>query len=672
VQNLMGTNSAGALVKLTTAALASDAQAKATAAQAAAIAASAPASHVGQGGGAHALVTALSPGFMSPAQSNTLSLLADQAGAGSNVVSTAARDGYSAPWDIVDINSLQLFRVDAEGVVGVTGMRQLGDPLPARDGHPWSFFVSTPSDQLLIGVAVHDGVMHTGGLQTAEMPNTNPRDGDTAIARMTTNDSGASFLEFDPMGRLDAAPSPAFLGRVYEAQQALRTLWRGGDFVTNIAANALGLVGDVTDGDGFSAPALQLHRGGYGLPTSVALPIDNVFEIVVGVGQSNMGDGAVANSASLGVTAYRHHVLAPSGAAGDVISTYGADAPFTVDNRADFGPARHSVGFDISWTLASLDAFIGMRRRAGLGHGTFGHVAMWRGSTVTNDFLAGKAFALFENTQRLVENMTASARRYGMVPEVRTIYWAQGEAGAGSGLNMYVELWQVIQDYRAMVRAVTGQTYDPEFLILQTSQNSLGVGNPADSDAQRFQAQTRAGVRMVGPSYHLPFFNQGATNIHYNDTGKLMAADLAALFRDNPSIEALGVSAVYARSGATVTITFSNMPGVGGLLVDADWVPNVANLGFRVLAANYVTVLAISSVAVTAANVITITLAADPGAQVVVQYGSFTSNPQSTWSGGRGLIYQSSGVPAQMSKAIAGTPAVIRHYLIRLFEITPT
>lgn len=110
------------------------------------------------------------------------------------------------------------------------------------------------------------------------------------------------------------------------------------------------------------------------------------------------------------------------------------------------------------------------------------------------------------------------------------------------------------------------------------------------------------------------------------------------------------------------------MPGAQ-LMIDTDRVPDPLTLGYRAYLASSGAALTINTAEIVGTNVVRLTLSADPGAPVRVEYARDTGDTLDTWARGRGLIYVDSRVRSPFAEF--GTPKTIRHYALRMREITP-
>jgi hypothetical protein len=461
------------------------------------------------------------------------------------------------------------------------------------------------------------------------------------------------------------------------------TAWRGGDRAVLLRPGRQFNRAVMQDGDKTIYEARQL-LGGYRLDAAIAE--GEGIHFVFGLGQSNRGGGSGnAGPPPFAETPYPRHVLAFSNESGGTYVDYygnthsensGAGIPNDLAPlflALDVGPASHDQAYGLSPTIMTSTAIEALARASGgigLPKITF---AQWRGSTGLDQFQPGDPYNLYENALEGARRARHVADTYALPIAKADIFFTQGENGPFTG---YAALLSgIITDYKAGIQSALGLSAPPHFFFEQINQSSLSSETATGVEIDQRQVAISnfgAGVTCVGPMYHMPLFNQGSANIHLDNTGRMMMGELDALaagiVHAGGNFAPLGLNVVAVRTGAQVDINFSNMPGLAALHADSDWVPTVPNLGFNAFMASDGAPLTINSATVLDADTVRLTLSANPGAPVTINYARDNSNPQTTWARGRGLIYVDSGTPSPIA-ASHGAPATIRHYSLR-FQIT--
>jgi hypothetical protein len=496
----------------------------------------------------------------------------------------------------------------------------------------------------------------------------------------------------------------------------LRDTWRlpiaverSGKTALRLTPSALGLLADDLAATGwrgpdrgnFILPGLRFNRalmqdadktiygarqsmGGYRLGTAVAEAAG--VHYVFGLGQSNRGGGSGnAGPPPFAQTPYPRHVLAFAKEDGSsYVDYYGntaaenavaglpnALAPLFLS--IDLAPASHDQAYGLSPTImtsTAIEALARVNGGIGLPKITF---AQWRGSIGADDFQPGDVYNLYENAIEGASRARHVADAYGLPVSRADIFFTQGENGPFTGYAALLE--GLITSYTTGIQSALGLGTAPHFYFQQTNQSSSAseFASGVELDQRQVAIDNLGdGVTCVGPMYHLPLFNQGSTNIHADNLGRMMMGEMDALaartVAAGSEFQPLGLNVAAVRTGAQVDINFSSMPGLAILHADTDWVPTVANLGFVAALASDGTALTINSAAVLDADTVRLTLSANPGAPVRIDYARDNNNAQTTWARGRGLIYVDSGVASPIAAA-HGAPATIRHYCLR-FRVT--
>jgi hypothetical protein len=407
---------------------------------------------------------------------------------------------------------------------------------------------------------------------------------------------------------------------------------------------------------------------------------------VFGLGQSNRGGGSGnAGPPPFAQTPYPRHVLAFAKEDGSsYVDYYGNTAAENTTAglpnslaplflSIDVAPASHDQAYGLSPTImtsTAIEALARVNGGIGLPKITF---AQWRGSTGADDFQPGDVYNLYENAIEGASRARHVADAYGLPVSRADIFFTQGENGPFTGYAALLE--GLITSYTTGIQSALGLGTAPHFYFQQTNQSSSAseFASGVELDQRQVAIDNLGdGVTCVGPMYHLPLFNQGSTNIHADNLGRMMMGEMDALaartVAAGSEFQPLGLNVAAVRTGAQVDINFSSMPGLAILHADTDWVPTVANLGFVAALASDGTALTINSAAVLDADTVRLTLSANPGAPVRIDYARDNNNAQTTWARGRGLIYVDSGVASPIAAA-HGAPATIRHYCLR-FRVT--
>lgn len=486
-------------------------------------------------------------------------------------------------------------------------------------------------------------------------------DGNTALG---VGHDGLTTLRFHPDAITMLADDQVI------ADDVAAAAWRGDLQIANVRAGSAFTRATVFDADGTIYDVAQLRTGT--LTTAVAV---GVLDITLSVGQSNQGGGSgdVGHSTPFQATGYPHHILSLATPGGGVATDWYGDQTYAFDTFTDFAPSVHRTNYSLAPAILHNQARVALDRRARRKTPPLGSFASWRGSYPADNFLPGAGFQLYENAIAGAVQMKANALRYGLPGAVcRRLRWTQGEAGPYPYASVFGD---VIDAYVSGVRAALGQDFDPHFYFVQTNQDASSATSSGVEIDQRAVAIARLGdgVTCCGPMYQGQLFDQGSADIHLEDVGRMMVAEVEGLAAQTVeaggTFRALGLDVSTARTGAQIDVTYSNMPGTQ-LLIDSDHVPNPGTLGFRAYLESDGTPLTINSAVIVGLNKVRLTLSADPGAAVRVEYAINTGSPLNQWARGRGNIYVDTGVASIFSAY--GTPATIRHYALRMRIVTPS
>ncbi|MBB5791122.1 hypothetical protein [Jiangella mangrovi] len=226
-------------------------------------------------------------------------------------------------------------------------------------------------------------------------------------------------------------------------------------------------------------------------------------------------------------------------------------------------------------------------------------------------------------------------------------------------------------DVTAELQSRLGQTFPPEFVLLQTNAPDhqvlptydpyLAGGVLAQLDLAR--ERLGQGVTMAGPAYHTRL----ADSVHTDNLGRLIVGELLAevyrTIRAGATFQPLWPTSATLR-GRIVLIRFE-VPG-GRLLLDTDWVAPVPHYGFTY--SDDASSATIESVELASSNTVCIKLSAQPtGTRPVIRYALGNEQPltQDHWSSARGQLYSDSGRPSHYAAAGFPIPPTVRHYAVR-------
>lgn len=201
---------------------------------------------------------------------------------------------------------------------------------------------------------------------------------------------------------------------------------------------------------------------------------------------------------------------------------------------------------------------------------------------------------------------------------VEAINWTQGEADAGTAEAIYyAALIQLIADYDADIKAITGQMQDVLLFTYQTCSQAGAFDKVAQ--AQLRAAQTDKRIFMANPNYFMGFFD----GLHYDAVSAKWAGAYFALARKRTINDGKPWEPLWPERSAVVGNAIDLYFNKSGLLFDTVNMPAQANQGFTVKDAggNPIT---ISSVTIIGANRIRIVCASAPGAGWQVNYGENT------------------------------------------------
>lgn len=479
--------------------------------------------------------------------------------------------------------------------------------------------------------------------------------------------SGGVAVGVERDGRVDMRISDRGLTRLAD-DFGVADGWRGAEQRAFVRVGRTLMRAMMTDGRGMIYDAVQRRNG----RLATAIAATGVPEINPVVGQSNAGYGSgnVDNLTPFQTTDSPNHILSlvqPDGS-GLRADWYG-DSAADLSVFSDLAPSRHYGNYALSPSVLQNQARVALDRAARRTTPPLLSFASWRGSYPAGNFLPGAGFYLYERTMDALRQGKANFARYGMTGAVcRNIFWTQGEAGP----YPYADIFgQIITAYVTGARAAMGQSFDPHFYFVQVNQQANLAATGVELD-QRSVAAARAGVTCVGPMYQCQLFDQGAGDIHADDVGRMMVAELRALATSiveaGGTFRPLGLTTTLARSGAQIDITYPNMPA-SQLMIDTDRIPDPGTLGYRAYLAETGAPLTISTAEIVGTNIVRVILAADPGGPVRVDYARDTGDTLNTWARGRGQIYVDSRVHSPFSEY--GAPKTIRHYALRMREITP-
>lgn len=494
-------------------------------------------------------------------------------------------------------------------------------------------------------------------------------------------DDRRAVIAIERSGRTTLRHSPTGLGVL--GDDFAGTTWRGSDRVLNLRPGVRFARATMQDADKTVYDVRQ-QRGGYRLPTAVA---DGAgIDLVIGLGQSNRGHGSGnAGPPPFNQTPYPRHVLAFANISNfSFVDFYGnilaeSTAAGLATNLVplfqfiDLAPARHPQNYALSPTTMTATAMEALARQNGNPGPPKITFANWRGSTAANDFEPGDIYFLYENVIESCRRAKQVAAAYGFTVPKAHLFFTQGEAGPTSGYATV--LGSLIDSYKAGIQAAIGSASAPHFYFNQINQSQTVSESATGVELDQRQVAINrlgAGVTCVGPMYQFRLFDQGAVNIHIDNLGRMMMGELEALVarlvEAGTTFSPVGLSVAAVRTGAQIDVNFSNLPGLATLIADGDWVPTVPNLGFVAALASDGSALTINSAVILDADTVRITLSANPGAAVRLDYARDNSNAQTLWARGRGLLYVNSGVASPIAAANGG-PATIRHYCLR-FRIT--
>lgn len=471
-------------------------------------------------------------------------------------------------------------------------------------------------------------------------------------------------------GRVDLRISDRGLARLAD-DFGLADGWRGTEQRAFVRVGRKFMRAMMTDSRGMIYDAVQRRDG----RLATAIAATGVPEINPVVGQSNAGYGSgnADNLTPFQTTDSPNHILSlvqPDGS--------GLRADWYGDNVADLSvftdlaPSRHYPNYALSPSVLQNQARVALDRAARRATPPLLSFASWRGSYPAGNFLPGAGFYLYERTMDALAQGKANFARYGMPGAIcRNIFWIQGEAGPYPYADIFGD---VIAAYVTGARAAMAQDFDPHFYFVQVNQQANLAATGVELD-QRSVATARVGdgVTCIGPMYQCQLFDQGEGDIHADDIGRMMVAELRALATSvverGGIFRPLGLTTSLTRTGAQIDVTYQNMPGAQ-LMVDTDHVPDPGTRGYRAYIAASGAPLTISAADIVGTDIVRLTLAADPGEPVRVDYARDTGATLSQWARGRGQIYVDSRVPSPFAEF--GTPQTIRHYALRMRDVTPT
>jgi hypothetical protein len=241
------------------------------------------------------------------------------------------------------------------------------------------------------------------------------------------------------------------------------------------------------------------------------------------------------------------------------------------------------------------------------------------------------------NYNQLLQDVTsgkARANELGKSYTLPVLFWTHGEANVGNTqLSYYTDLKQLVIDFNADVKVITGQVDDVQVIMTQLSRQASATS----SNIQYAIAQVcdeLANAHLANPSYIMSY----GDTVHMNATsyrllgayyGKVMERVLFNKLTYSP----LKIVKTLAQSNI-VQVFYNNE---SDLVFDVATVTNPNNYGFRVLN-SALAELTISSVVITRKDCITITLSAPLTAGCFLTYADFSASGIGATVGSRGNV----------------------------------
>lgn len=420
----------------------------------------------------------------------------------------------------------------------------------------------------------------------------------------------------------------------------------------------------VTDSFGQTYPVVQPVTQTVSAANNTALAECDMAVLDLWYGQSNAGIGGVDNATLETSRLFPHKALQFTVGR----HQYG-NAAVNAATLVDFMPAQNVSSTVPCPGVYSVFASCLFDMRAGRNLARISRTDWYGGQPIETFEKGGVTYA---NAMASVTATRDGLRKYGLGLKV-VVNFVQGENRATT-LSAYPDkMVGIISNMRADIRALTGAT--PSFVFWQTNADDTSAG-PYSEPVAKYHRQVAeqflgTDIVLAGPMYAFPF--AATDNAHLGNIGRLMQGELSALVQRH--IEQAGtfrplMPAAASRSGAVVTLDLALPTGGKAVALDSDWLGAIAagtaNAGFT-FTDDSGAPPAIASVAVTGPAQIRITLAAVPtGGNQKLRYGlDAVDLADDGWSGCRGLVYSSSGVPSLWAERGQAVPADIRHYLIR-------
>lgn len=268
-----------------------------------------------------------------------------------------------------------------------------------------------------------------------------------------------------------------------------------------------------------------------------------------------------------------------------------------------------------------------------------------------------------------VSGAKALADAAGKTIGVLTCGWIQGESDSATAPATYsTALQQLVSDWNADVKAITGQTDDIVFLCHQQGTEQYFVGAGTDLEPQQVQGLAIAAaadprIMIVGPTYWAPHRD----GVHLTDDGYYLWGLLygRALYAATRGERWRPLSCVAARrySARTIVADFY-VPDEGALAIDTTTVSDPGGYGFRVRddgGEPTVTAVEIISPARVRINV-----DRDLTTNPILEYAWRADSGQlgGPTSGPRGCLRSKSAIPAYTTRQ-DGTTYDVYHWCIR-------
>lgn len=529
---------------------------------------------------------------------------------------------------------------------------RLIDPGVPYDGWAQTFIrsgVQVDAD----GFAVTDGVLLEGvqpALTRDAYPFLHWLSGPNGLAAWGAQPDGRMSLRLAARG-LEWAADDAALGGLPRGVYPVANVRRGRR-VTYATATALGRIFDVAQrNDGLFDTAI-VTGGARGTGRAP-------LEIIAVYGQSNAGLGP--QPALITTRLFPHHVVgldAFDAGYGTLLAPIGSETDLIpVVDSPNFG---NLPGHMMGWACAGRDLTDGV---ISPGYATF---TSWEGGEPLASFTEGAAGHY--NWANLMAGLAVTAgmgRAYGRDVACTSLVYIQGENATGF---TKAALGDLIDDLITTIPTHTTQSEPPHVYLFQVNNSDTATSASGAELVQLELAVERLGdgVTLIGPMYQCPLFEEAGEDIHGSEPGRMVLADTFAVVKavvdDGEDFSPLR-PVTATRAAAVVDVSF-DVPA-GDLAFDTDWVAAAPNYGFRAYAVSGGAELTITSVVVLDADTVRITLSANPGGKVRIDYALASDSTDDGWASGRGQLISPTGVPSIFHALDFAVPEFVNHYCVR-------